>query len=166
MINFPRINTERCILDQITNNDVNTLLYIIKDKLSKHFLPELYEICKTETDILHIIKSFDYYYHKEEGFLWGIRRYNRLIGFIAIIEISNNPTIFYSMHPIFRNKGYIKECIPSIISYIFDNNLCQHITSEVFFDNKPSLYILLSSGFCIEKKNKEKFLLKKDRIIQ
>jgi RimJ/RimL family protein N-acetyltransferase len=102
----PILYTERCRLDRITLHDVDMLRDIVEDFQFRICLPELYELVQNVDGMYRFLSSFDTYAQNVDGFLWGIWKQNYLIGFVAIMDMSYNPTIFYAVHPEYRNKGY------------------------------------------------------------
>ena len=147
MKSVPILHTTRCVLSAITSADIPVLRQIMDDTYTQHFLPELCEVFQTEDSLKQFIASFDTYLQQDEGFLWGIHKEDTFIGFIAIMDIPDNPTLFYAMHPIYRNRGYMKESLKTVIDYTKGMSLCNKLQTEVYQDNKESLSILESCGF-------------------
>ena len=104
MNTFPEITTQRCVLRQITNEDIPALRQIIDDKQFMRFLPELYETLKTNDGLKRFFHIFDIYVRNDDGVLWGLSVSGTLIGFIAIIDVSYDPVLFYAVHPQYRNQ--------------------------------------------------------------
>ena len=86
------------------------------------------------------------------------------MGFIAIMDIPDKPTLFYAMHPAYRSQGIMKECILEAVSFILKNLSCDFIQSEVYKDNVISIKLLQSANFEIIGSDKNKVRLK--RMIQ
>ena len=143
----PILYTERCTLNEILREDLPTLREIFVDADTKRFLPELCETIKTDTDILQLLVTFKYYLKEGEGFLLAIRSGKLLIGFVALMEIPTNPTLFYAMHPKYRNQGYMSECLSQILSYLDSKRLCSSIATEVYTVNVHSIKLLKKCGF-------------------
>ena len=153
MNSFPTLHTERCTLSEITQCDIPVLRQILDDAETKRFLPELCEEFSTTESLQQFIASFDKYLFHDEGILWGIRKEDMLIGFIAIMDISSNPTLFYAMHPDCRNQGCAKESVSGVIKHIkviFPN---LKLKTEVYNDNQASISILQSCGFKVDRVN-------------
>ena len=94
----PILYTKRCRLDRITLHDVDMLRDIVEDVQFRLYLPELYELMHNFDGMHRFLNSFDTYAQNGDGFLWGILKQSYLIGFVAIMDISYEPTIFYAMH--------------------------------------------------------------------
>lgn len=163
MKRFPILKSNRCILGQITEKDFPAFLEIINDHLTQLYLSELCSVIHCDEDIRLILKSFDSYFQNDEGVIWGIRLDNVMIGFIALMDLSCNPTIFYAMHPCFRGRGYLKECALIVVSYFFEIYPCLFLQTEVHNRNMQSISLLQSVGFNITGNDRVKTYLRKIR---
>lgn len=132
---------------------------IVEDSQFILYMPELYEVVHDVEGMHRFLHSFDTYAQKGEGFLWGIWKQSYLIGFLAIMDMSYEPTIFYAMHSEYRNKGFTKEAVAEVVAYYKSISNVQFHT-EVYKSNLPSLSILSSCGFKIVGTKDNKFLLK------
>lgn len=155
----PILYTKRCKLDRITLHDMDMLRDIVEDSQFRLFMPELYEVVHEVEGMHHFLRSFDMSAQKGEGFLWGIRKNNFLIGFVAIMDLSYDPTIFYAMHREYRNKGYAKEVATEIVAY-FRTISKAPLHTEVYSLNQASLAVLAFCGFKIVGSIDDKILLK------
>lgn len=155
------IKTEHCLLKHISEDDIIILKEIFEDNETKKYLPELYLLIDKNDGILDLILTFDLYTEKGEGYLWGIHREDKLLGFIAIMDLSSNPIMFYAMHPAYRSLGYMKNSISAIINFLKENKLSYKISTDVYKNNKISIHILQQLGFNIYKEdNKKVYMLK------
>ena len=162
MIDLPVLHTKRCLLNRITEEDILVMRHIFDDRLTRRYLAELRPLVRTDEGIRKILSSFDSFLKKNEGMMWGVRLGDTLIGFVALMDLSYNPTIIYAMHPCYRMKGYMKECVSRIVHYIFEKALCNYLRTEVCHGNKVSIYLLQSVGFKVEKQDKRKAYLRID----
>lgn len=161
MKTVPELTTSRCVLRQIAIEDFPLLSQTMQDEQSQLYLPELYDIVKTEEGLLQCVSSFKEYLHQDEGILWGIYAKENFIGFIALMDISVAPSVFYALHPLNRKDGYMKECLKEVISFLFNNGLCSYLQTEVYENNAASLNILHANGFYVMKYEDGKFYLQK-----
>ena len=152
----PVLHTDRCTLTAVTQSDIAVLREILDDSETQRFLPELCEEFQTTESLQQFIVSFDKYLLQDEGLLWGIRKDDTLIGFIAIMDIMTNPTLFYAMHPNYRNNGYMKECIKASMRFVNEVKLCLIIQSEVYCDNVISTKLLTNLNFKLYKQSETK----------
>lgn len=155
----PTLKSEHCMLDKIEENDIAALGTIFSDVDTQRYLPELYEIANAKDGVKKILKSFHSYLLNKEGFLWGIRKYDTfLIGFIAIMDLPYNPTIFFAMHPMYRNQGYMQESVSLATQYICDAKLCTELHTEVDVENIASRNVLEHCGYKVKEREKDKYL--------
>lgn len=164
MKTVPELTTSRCVLRQIAIEDFPLLCQTMQDEQSQLYLPELYDIVKTEEGLLQCMSSFKTYLHQDEGILWGIYAKENFIGFIALMDILAAPSVFYALHPLHRKHGYMKECLKEVISFLFNNYLCSYLQTEVYENNAASLNILNANGFNVIKYENGKFYLQKDTV--
>ena len=152
--------TPRCILRRLKADDMPVLKEIFDDPLTQRFLPELYELCSSEEGILGLMESFDIYDYNDDGLLWGISVGQVLAGFVAAMDLAENPTVFYAAHPSFRSRGYMKECMQEVILYLRETCKCSFVQTEVYEENVASISLLTSCGFDVIDKIDDKIFLK------
>lgn len=159
MNTFPTLHTKRCILREISQDEIPILREIIEDELFQRFLPEMYDAVKTEEGLYQLMRHFDTYVQNEDGALWGIETEGALAGFVAIMDISYDPILFYAMHPNYRNHGYAKETVYEVVRYFKEQHPNLNLHTEVYKDNHASIAILQSCGFMISGNENEKIML-------
>ena len=155
----PILYTNRCRLDRITLLDMDMLRDIVEDITFRLFLPELYNLVHNVDGMYQFLSSFDAYAQNGDGFLWGIWMQSYLVGFVAIMDISHEPTLFYAMHREYRDKGYAKESVAQVVAH-YKTISKAPLQTEVYQSNIPSLSILASCGFQVVGAKDNKFLLK------
>lgn len=155
----PILYTKRCRLDRITLLDMDMLRDIVEDITFRHFLPELYDLVHNVDGMYQFLSSFDAYAQNGDGFLWGIWKQSYLVGFVAIMDISYEPTLFYAMHREYRDKGYAKESVAQVVAH-YKTISKTPLQTEVYQSNIPSLSILATCGFQVVGAKDNKFLLK------
>ena len=158
---FPTLKSQNCVMNRITEDDIPVMRLIFDDELTKKYLPELRALVRTDKGIQQMLSSFDAYLTMNEGMIWAVRIRDIMIGFVAIMDLSHNPTILYAMHPNYRSNGYMKECVAESVRFLFDNSLCLHLQTEVHNDNVASKRLLQSIGFKVMKRDKKKTYLQK-----
>lgn len=154
----PILYTKRCRLDRIILHDIDMLRDIVEDSQFRLYMPELYEVVHDVEGIHRFLHSFDTYAQKGEGCLWGIWKNAYLIGFVAIMDLSYAPTIFYAIHREYRNKGYAKEVVAEVVAHYRTMSKAP-LHTEVYLLNRASLAVLTSCGFQIIGSKGDKFLL-------
>lgn len=143
----PTLLSRNCVLSFIKEDDWEALHEIMKDEGVKHFLPYFYDIINLKEDFRSVMNSFAVLCDRDESIIWGIYLKGSLIGFIGLLDIPQNTTIFYSVDKNSRCKGVAKESVSAVIDYIKKTNLSDNIYSEVFEDNVASIAVLKYSGF-------------------
>ena len=146
-VRFPTLKTRSLYLAEVTDDDIIMMTEIIKDKYTMKFMPELADICKEAKGVHGMIDTFKKYKNQGDGFLWGIRLNNTLIGFVGVMDLSYKPSVFYAMHSKFRHKGYMQESVLAIMNYLFSNKFCYQLETEVKYDNFSSRKLLENVGF-------------------
>ena len=154
----PTLQSEHCTLNKIERNDIAALRTIFSDAYTQRYLPDLCDIAQTNEGIKQILKSFRTYLSKNEGILWGIRKHDTLIGFVATMDLSTNPTIFFAMHPKYRNQGYMQENVRLVTQYICDSKLTNELHTEVDVNNIASQKVLERCGYKVREKQKLGYL--------
>lgn len=159
MNTFPTLQTRRCILREILQDETPILREIIEDEQFQRFLPEMYDTVKTEKGLIQLMRHFDTYVLNDDGALWGIVIEGVLAGFVAIMDISYDPILFYAMRPNCRSQGYAKEAVSEVIRYFKEKHPNLNLHTEVYKDNNASIAILQSCGFVVSGKENKKIML-------
>lgn len=154
----PTLQSEHCTLNEIEENDIAALRTMFSDADTQRYLPDLCDIAQTDDGIKQILKSFRTYLSKNEGILWGIRKHDTLIGFVATMDLSTNPTIFFAMHPKYRNQGYMQECVRLATLYICDAKLTSELHTEVDMNNIASQKVLERCGYNVRERQTLSYL--------
>jgi len=165
MKNVPELHTRRCVLREITPIETEALHQMFDDELFMRFLPELYDMVKTEDGLLQFLHSFETYAKDGEGILWGIETSGVLIGFVAIMDISYDPLLFYTTHPHYRRQGFAKEVVSEIVRFFKEEHPYQELSTEVYQDNQASLAILQHCGFVVSGRQGNKILMNSSTVM-
>lgn len=156
------IRTEYFLLKHISKENASILNGVFEDDKTRKFLPELYSLMDLDDGILQFVSTFDIYTEKGEGYLWGIYCNNdKLLGFVAVMDLSNSPTLFYAMHPTYRLQGYMKSSIYAVMDYLGKSKLCHKVLTDVYKENDTSIHILKQLGFSAYKEDEDKVYLSK-----
>ena len=153
MTELPVLKSLRCVLSRIMEEDIAAVRQIFDDELTRKHLSELWTLVKTDEGIRQMLSSFNTYMEHDEGMIWGVRLYGNIIGFVAFMDLSFNPTVIYAMHPKYRSKGYMKECVTHSVKYVLGRGLCSYVQTEVHNDNVVSVGLLQSIGFNVVSKD-------------
>lgn len=157
----PEIYTNSTLLCEIQDKDISSLRVIFQDKDTQRFLPELYELVKTESGMRQYLVSSRNLFLQGEGILWGIYDSGILEGLVGIIDITSTPTIYYAIHPKYRNKGIMTDVLNFVILYLQQFSICKCLLTEIIVGNIPSQRILTRYGFqLIENKDNRLYYYK------
>lgn len=154
------LQSPRCVLNSITEEDIPVMRQIFDDGLTRKYLPELWTLVETDDGIKQMLSSFNLLMKQDEGLIWGVRLNEDMIGFVAFMDLSFNPTIIYAMHPTYRSRGYMKESVALTVQYVLNNGMCSYMQTEVHNDNVASVRLLQSVGFDVVKKDNSKLYLR------
>lgn len=147
-------------LSPIRQGDGAALISIMADEETQRFLPQLCNLFDEINGFPILLHSFEQYQKDGTGFLLGIRRDYDLLGFIAIMDIPQCPSIFYAMHPKYRGKGIMKECVKEVLEYLSINKMCSYVQTYVSTENERSQNLLFKLGFeRTEKSNEEDMVI-------
>lgn len=161
MTEFPVLQSPRCVLNRITEEDIPVMRQIFDDGLTRKYLSELWTLVETDDGIMQMLSSFNLLMKQDEGLIWGVRLNGNLIAFVAFMDLSCNPTVIYAMHPAYRFKCYMKECVALSVQYILDSGMCSYMQTEVHNDNVASVGLLQTIGFDVVSKDELKTYLQK-----
>ena len=142
-------------LSPINQDDEAALIPIMADEETRRFLPLLCNLFDEINGASILIHSFEKYLDDRRGFLLGIRHDHDLLGFIAVMDIPQCPSIFYAMHPKYRRKGIMKACVKEVLDYLILDNMCSFVQTYVYPENTASISILSDLGFVISERNAE-----------
>ena len=160
-MNFiPEIITKRSVLTRISENDLSVLQEIFDDVKTKRFLPELYELINTPNGIFKFVSTFELYAQNGEGYLWGIKHRNELVGFVAVMDLLDAPALFYAMHPNHRLYGYMKDALQRVLDCLSGKTI-RTISTDVYKENSISTTLLQQLGFCVCKEDDKKVYMSK-----
>ena len=139
--------TERCIVREFKKEDLNIVveyrnnLEWMKYQGFKNLSIEEYKFS--------LIAPFNI----EKGSQLAIENkdLNQLIGDLYVKKENNIINIGYTIHPLHSRKGYIKEVVSVLISYLYRKHPNCTIQGEMDLDNVASKKLLIALGFdCIE----------------
>lgn len=152
---FPRLDTERLVLRELTLDDA--------DVVFPHFADEevvRYEDAKPAANIKDVIEIIEWGRNlasNKTGVLWGIFRKGdgAFLGQVNYVVRSDNnfigskhrAEIGYDLTPPYWGNGYMSEAINCAIEFIFDSTQINRIEATVHAQNKRSLDVLSRLGF-------------------
>lgn len=149
------------MLTRISEDESCLLKETFEDADTRRFLPELYKLLDSPDGLQNFVTAFDNYTQNDEGYLWGIKLSDKLIGFVAVMDLSDAPVLFYATHPNHRSKGYMKDALCGIIDYLSYKRAIRTISTDVYKENSISTTLLQQLGFCVCKEDDKKVYMSK-----
>lgn len=155
---FPIIETERLVLRQITNDDVNEIFELRSNPETMKYIPR--PLVKTIEDALEHIATIEEKIVLNEGINWGITlkgndRLFGIIGFYRMQPENFRSEIGYMLLPEFHGKGIITEAVQRLITYGFDDLKLHSIEAVIDPENFASEKVLQKCNFIKEAHLKE-----------
>ena len=157
---FPEINARHSVLTRISEDALGILKEIFEDVETRRFLSEIYELLDTPDGLQNFVATFDFYTQNDEGYLWGIKHSDELVGFVSVMDLSDIPTLFYATHPNHRSKGYMKDALNAVLDYL-SSKAIRTISTDVYKENIISITLLQQLGFCVCKEDDKKVYMSK-----
>ena len=157
---FPVLTTERLVLREITQADVNELFVLRSDERIQKYLDR--EPAKSTEDAARFIQMITDAHAANEHINWGIALKDdpKLIGNICFwrIELAHyRAEIGYTLHPDMQNKGIMKEAIKAALDYGFGVMGLHSVEANVNPENAASIAVLERNGFVREGYFKENY---------
>jgi len=155
---FPIIETERLVLRQITNDDVNEIFELRSNPETMKYIPR--PLAKTTEDALEHIATIEDKIILNEGINWGItlkgnERLLGMIGFYRMQPENFRSEIGYMLLPEFHGKGIITEAVKRLITYGFNDLKLHSIEAVIDPENFASEKVLQKCNFIKEAHLKE-----------
>lgn len=155
---FPIIETERLVLRQITNDDVNEIFELRSNPETMKYIPR--PLVKTIEDALEHIATIEEKIVLSEGINWGItlKGNSKILGIIGYYRIQPEnfrAEIGYMLLPEFHGKGIITEAVQRLITYGFDDLKLHSIEAVIDPENFASEKVLQKCNFIKEAHLKE-----------
>lgn len=158
---FPEINSRHSALARISESELDILKEIFDDADTRRFLSELYELLDSSNGIQKFVSTFDLYTQNDEGYLWGVKHDDELVAFVAVMDLSDIPVLFYATHPNHRFRGYMKDALQSVLGYLSNQKAVRKISTDLYKGNNISINILQQLGFCVCREDDKKVYMSK-----
>jgi ribosomal-protein-alanine N-acetyltransferase len=151
---FPVLETNRLILNELTQDDVSNIFDLFSDNLVVEYYD--LEAFKEFSQATKLIKLFNDRYIKNSGIRWAIRLKEKNIfigtcGFNTWNPKMKNAVIGYDLLPAFWGNGFTTEAVHRIIQSAFLSELScgelNRIQGDTVLGNFASESLLLNVGF-------------------
>lgn len=155
---FPIVETERLILDLLTDKDVNEVFELRSNPETMKYIPR--PLVKNNDEALAHIKMILDKIETNEGINWAIRLKDNpkligIIGFYRLQPENYRAEIGYMTLPQFHGKGYVPEAVTRLIKYGFEDLKLHSIEAVIAPENYASEKVLQKCGFTKEAHFKE-----------
>lgn len=151
---FPNLKTQRLLLRQVTENDVDAILSLRSNDEVMKYIPRPY--LKTKEEALELIAMFDDKIENGIGINWGIyfiEEPEKLLGIIGYYRMKPEhyrAEVGYMIFPEFNGKGIVSEALQRVVEYGFREMKLHSIEAILDPENKGSEKVLLKNGFVKE----------------
>ena len=152
---FPKIETKKLILRQISESDCESILYLRSDEIINKFI-ERPENRKTKTieDAIKFINQIDENLNTNKSIAWGIQLNDdaKIIGTICLWNFSHDQKtaeVGYDLDPKFQGKGIMSESLKSILEYGFNDLNLDLIEAYTHQKNESSKSLLEKNNFTL-----------------
>jgi ribosomal-protein-alanine N-acetyltransferase len=157
---FPILSTQRLILREVKEGDVEEIFFLRSDKRILQHLDR--EPAKTLDEVLAFIKKINEQQRNNDCILWGIslKEENKLIGTLGFWNMKKEhyrAEIGYVLHPDHQRKGIMNEALAKVLEYGFVIMKLHSVEANVNPDNAASINLLLKNKFIREGNFKENY---------
>ncbi|MDP4262084.1 MAG: GNAT family protein [Bacteroidota bacterium] len=147
------MTTERLQFRQLVPEDENEILGLRSNERVNQFLTR--DPYKTIYEARAFINKINKGVANGEWIYWAIthKNENKLVGTICLWNIQPEhyrAEIGYELHPGVWRKGIMREAIPKIVEYGFENMKLHSIEADLHPDNISSIKLLEKNGFVLE----------------
>ena len=157
---FPEMVTERLLLRQISNSDIEEVYFLRSDAGVMKYTGQ--QLAGSAQEILDYIAAHHALTANGEGIIWGISIKGKanLIGLISYRRFYREHfrgEVGYGLHPLFQGMGIMQEALSAVINFGFNTIGLHTIEANVDKDNAASIKLLEKNGFVKEAHYKENY---------
>jgi ribosomal-protein-alanine N-acetyltransferase len=151
---FPILKTQRLVLRQVNNNDVEALFALRSNADVMKYIPRPY--LKNKEEALELIAMFDDKIENGIGINWGIafiEEPEKILGIIGHYRIKPEHyrcEVGYMLLPEYQGKGIVTEALKTVVDYGFNTMKMNSIEAILDPENSNSEKVLLKNGFVKE----------------
>lgn len=157
---FPVLSTERLLLRQVTQEDVNEIFFLRSDNRVLKYLAK--EPARTINEASLFIKKINELENTNNGITWGInlKGEKKLLGTICYWNITKDhyrAELGYALHPDLHGKGIMQEALSEVLDYGFTAMRLHSVEARVDPLNEASIKLLERNNFIREGHFKEDY---------
>ncbi|WP_310556584.1 GNAT family N-acetyltransferase [Flavobacterium sp.] len=150
---FQNLESERLLLRQITNDDINEVFALRSNPETMKYIPR--PLVTTIDEALGHIQMIQEKIETNEGINWAVtlKGYNKLIGIVGHYRIKwehFRSEIGYMILPEYQGKGIVTEVINLLIDYGFNQMKMHSLEGIIDPKNLASARVLEKNGFIKE----------------
>ena len=150
---FPKLNTQRLFLRQITQEDDNSLFEILSNEDTCEFLT--HNAVNDMAYIKRLITGMQRFFDERQRIRWGIaqKQDNSLIGHCGFFDIDKSnccAEISYCLNNALWGQGIMTEALDEMLKFGFKDYGLNRIVAKVMKGNIGSMKVLQKLGFVQE----------------
>lgn len=166
-VHFPRIETPRLLLRQITPGDADALFATFSDEPTMEFYGELPH--RSVTDSHELIRRQQDWYARREGIRWGVtfEGADEVIGSCGLFKFDDGfrcAETGYELRRVCWRQGIMSEALSAMLTFAFQFPELNRIEAVVDDANERSKALLRSLGFTHEGTLRQRFYFR-DRFL-
>ena len=150
---FPKLNTQRLLLRQITQEDDKSLLEVLSDADTCEYLT--HNAISDIENIKRMISGMQRFFDEKQRIRWGIAQKsdNTIIGhcgFFDIDRFNGCAEISYCLKRGLWGQGLMTEAVDAMLRFGFEEYGLNRIVAKVIKGNAGSIKVLQKLGFVEE----------------
>ncbi|MEJ6949631.1 GNAT family N-acetyltransferase [Natronospora cellulosivora (SeqCode)] len=160
---FPKLETERLILRQVVDKDLEQLYEMLSDAEVAKF--DYFYPVKSKEEVVKFIERYTEELLEKEEITWGIvlKETDKLIGTCCLGDFNEGARrceIGYDIAQKHWNKGYATEALKAVLSFGFNSMNLNRIEATITPGNNASIKVLEKLNFIHEGVVRERDLIK------
>jgi len=147
---FPEMETERLLLRNLTEDDVQDVFEFRGDPEIMQYIPR--PIAQNPEDAKMVIEMMTGFTANNEKINWGVveKATGKLLGSFGFVRFnyeSYRAEVGYILNKNYHGKGYAKEALAPILDYGFNEMGLHSIEAVIRAENTPSMKLIEKFGF-------------------
>lgn len=142
------LETERCLLREVTEEDLDALYALYAEKSITRYMEDLYEDPEAERKYITDYRKYVYAFYEYGMWVIEEKESGRLIGRAGIDPHDGKHELGYMIGVPWQRQGYAYEVCRAVLAYAWQEiEGCQEIYSRVQAENTASVRLLEKLGF-------------------
>ena len=162
---FPRIETDRLVLRELSPADEHAIFHNFSDKdVTKWFFDRPYtELSQAK----EIIREFEEKYRTGKGITWGVtlKGHDVVIGTCGFetFELASGGEIGFDLAKAYWGKSLMREALEAVIAYGFERLLLRYVEAHTYCENARARALLERLGFVAQRVENDSYVYSLDR---